>query len=271
MKLAVSNIAWTNEEEAAVASLLRDMGVKYIEIAPTKKWDNPTQATAAEIDAYKAFWESYGITIVAFQSMLFTRPDLKLFESPENRQATLKYLQDFISLAETMCAGVMVFGSPKNRQRGELSLDEVMPVAKQFFMELGQTASSNGVEFCIEPNATQYACDFVTTAEEGISFVQEVATPGFGLHLDIACMTLADDDVSASILKAKDVIRHFHISSPMLEDVVDRPDVDHRAAAHALNEIGYNGYVSIEMKPAANGENLERVKRAVEFAQSVYA
>ena len=36
MKLAVSNIAWPREQDAAVADLLAGLGVTGIEVAPTK-------------------------------------------------------------------------------------------------------------------------------------------------------------------------------------------------------------------------------------------
>lgn len=270
MKLAVSNIAWTNEEEAEVAKLLQQLGVKYIEVAPTKLWEDPTKASDKEIKEYQAFWQAHGIEVVAFQSMLFTRPDLKLFESEANRQATLQYLQDFTALASKMGAKVLVFGSPKNRQRGELPLAEAKTIAAEFFTGLGDTAKQNGVSFCIEPNATDYACDFVTNAAEGIELVRKVNNPGFGLHLDIACMTLAHDNIEQSIQEAADITRHFHISSPMLEAVEPDTAVDHQAAAKALKAINYDGFVSIEMKPQADGKTLERVERAVRFAQEIY-
>lgn len=269
MKLAVSSIAWTNEEDVEVAELLQSLGVKYIELAPTKRWQDPTKAPTQEIAEHIEFWKSYGIEIVAFQSMLFPRPDLKIFESAENRAETIAYLSDFIGLAQTMGAGVMVFGSPKNRQRGDMPLDEANAIAKEFFGKLGDVAQEHGVKFCIEPNATDYACDYVTTAQQGIDLVSAVNNPGFGLHLDAACMTLAGDDIAKSITDAAQWLRHFHISSPMLEAVPD-PAVDHEGAAKALRDISYQGYVSIEMKPGLVGVNAERVRNAVEFAQKVY-
>jgi len=271
MKLTVSSIAWTNEEEKDVAELLQKLGVKYVEVAPTKLWDDPTKASDQDIKDYKAFWQSYGIEIVAFQSMLFTRADLKIFEDEENRQKTLTYLKDFTVLAGKMGAQVMVFGSPKNRQKGDMAIDEANRIAAEFFGEIGATASQNDVYFCIEPNPTAYACDFVTTAREGIDFVKSVDSDGFGLHLDIAGMTLAGDDVVASIKEAAPLLRHFHISSPMLEQVEDREDVHHRDAAEALKSIGYDRFVSIEMRPAVVGENVARVEKAVRFAQDVYS
>lgn len=269
MKLVISNIAWTNEDEALVAETLRDLGVKYVEVAPTKLWEDPTRATREQIENYKAFWRSYGIEIVAFQSMLFTRPDLKLFESADNRENTLKYLKEFIGLAGDMGVKIMVFGSPKNRQRGEMDQQAAVSIATQFFSDLGHEADKKGVTLCIEPNAPQYACDFVTGAQEGIDLVSIVDNPGFGLHLDIACMTLAGDDLTASITAAAPVLRHFHISSPMLDTVEARADVDHVSAAKALKAISYDRFVSIEMRPSSDDVVL-RVKNAVKFARSVY-
>lgn len=271
MELAVSNIAWTNQEEPDVASLLQQLGVKYVEVAPTKQWHDPTtEAGDAELSDYKDFWADYGIEIVAFQSMLFNRPDLKLFETETLRAATLEYLQKFVTLAPKLGAAVMVFGSPKNRQRGGLPLDQAETIAKEFFASIGDSAQQNDVLFCIEPNPTDYACDFVTTAQQGIDFVQLVDNPGFGLHLDIAGMTLAGDDVPRSIKKAGDMLRHFHISAPFLEQVEDRDDVDYRGAAEALKAINYDRFVSIEMKPSAAGTNAARVEKAMRFSQQVF-
>ena len=271
MKLAVSSIAWTNEEEKDVAAVLQSLGVRYVEVAPTKIWDDPTKASTEDIAKYLAFWQGFGIEVVAFQSMLFSRPDLKIFENPANRAETLSYLQDFIRLAGKMGAKRMVFGSPKNRQKGVVSDDEARVIAKKFFDALGAVAKENDVVFCIEPNPTDYACDFVTTAMSGIDLVRSVNNEGFGLHLDIAGMTLANDDIAMSIKDAQGLLKHFHISAPFLGQVEDSKAVHHREAAKALKDSSYDGFISIEMRPGEAGQNVARVEQAVRFAQSVYS
>lgn len=271
MKLAISNIAWTKNEEPAVAAKLKELGVRSVEIAPTKVWDDPLSVTDEQLKEYLDFWAGYGITVVAFQAMFFPRPDLKLFESAENRAATLQYTKDFLALAEKMHAGVMVYGSPKNRQRGDMPLAEAEQVAVEFFSAVGDEAHNRSVYFCIEPNAPQYNCDFITNAQEGIDFVRKVDNPGFGLHLDTGCMTMAGEDLAASITAAGDMIRHFHISAPMLESVTPEDGVQHAAAAQALQALGYDNYISIEMKPYEEGQNLARVETAVRLVQDVYA
>lgn len=270
MNLAVSSIAWLPEEETQVAEKLRDLGVRNVELAPTKIWDDPTKATVDEAQKVVAWWKEYGIEVVAFQSMLFARPDLKLFENEQNRAECLRYLKDFIVLAGRMGAKKMVFGSPKNRQRGDMSFEDAFAIAKDFFAEIAVTAAENNVVFCIEPNAPQYNCDFVTNAKEGAELVRAVNHPGFGLHLDAACMALAGDNLGLSIRESKDILEHFHISSPMLEQVEERNDVNHVAAAQALRDVNYDKLISIEMRPGDAGTNVERLEKAVKFVQSTY-
>ena len=86
MRLAVSNIAWPADQDAAVAGVLRDLGVTGIEVAPTKVWPRPLEASPTEIEDYRAFWEARGFEIVAAQALLFGRPDLTLFESEAARR-----------------------------------------------------------------------------------------------------------------------------------------------------------------------------------------
>jgi sugar phosphate isomerase/epimerase len=271
VKLVVSNLAWAAHEEPEIAQLLQKLGIKHIEIAPTKVWDEPLKITDKQIKDYLDFWAKHGIKLVAFQAMMFPRPDLKLFESAENRAETLEYLKGFIRLAGKMGVGVMVFGSPKNRQRGKMPEAEAQKIAKQFFTELGDEAQKHNVHFLIEPNAPQYACDFVTVAKEGVDIVKAVGNPGFGLHLDIGCMTMAGEDPGAAITAAGPLIQHFHISSPMLEAVEDREDVHHQLAGDTLRQIGYDNFVSIEMRPGEEGTNAARVKTAIELARKYYA
>jgi sugar phosphate isomerase/epimerase len=163
----------------------------------------------------------------------------------------------------------MVFGSPKNRQRGNMSLESSESLAIPFFGTLGEESQKYGIEFCIEPNAPQYGCDFVTTADEGIRIVEQVNTKGFSLHLDTGCMTLAVDNIANSIRSAKELLRHFHVSNPMLAPVDENTDIDHSSAALALRDIDYKGYVSIEMRPQQSG-NYENVKAAIEYTEQVY-
>ena len=53
MKLAISNIAWSQEEEADAYNLLEEEGISHVEIAPSRQWRDPSQATAAEAHRFR--------------------------------------------------------------------------------------------------------------------------------------------------------------------------------------------------------------------------
>lgn len=270
MKLAVSNIAWPAEEETAVAAAMGSLGVAQVEIAPTKVFADPLVVPEEALHRYQQSWADHGIAIVAFQSMLFGRPDLTIFDDPVVRTATLDHLSAFLKLAGRFGAPSLVFGSPKNRIVPPwMSETEALDIAIGFFRELGQRAAEVGTCLVIEPNPVAYGCNFVTTAEQGIDLVDAVDHPGFRLHLDVAGMTLAGDDLGASVLAAGDRLRHVHISAPQLGRI-ETEAVDHGAAAAALVETGYDATVSIEMRPGEIGTAVARVTDAVSVARRFY-
>jgi D-psicose/D-tagatose/L-ribulose 3-epimerase len=249
MRLAVSNIAWPSGEDDAAASILIEHGAEGVEVAPTKVWPDPLEADPSDVIAYRHTWERRGLRVVAMQALLFGHPELTIFDDPATRGRTKEYLRGMIDLAALLGAGAMVFGSPKNRLAGELSKEEAEAIAVPFFRELGDHAAKLGVSFCIEPNPVDYGCDYVSTAAEGLELVDRVDSEGFGLHLDAAGMLLAGDPAGASIVRAAPRLRHVHASEPYLGPI-GPGKVDHSGIAGALGEIGYDRWLSIEMKQA---------------------
>ena len=270
MRLAISNIAWASEEEALVADALQGLAVQYVEIAPTKVFPDPMATSTTERQRYLQFWADRGISVVAFQSLLYGRPDLSIFGDVAMRAKTIEVLSRFIELAGMLGAQRLVFGSPKNRIVPEtMSATEANALAVDTFSTLGVVAANSGTCFCIEPNPRAYGCNFVTTASEGLDLVRQVAHPGFRLHLDAAGMTLAGDTVGDAVRAAGAELRHFHASAPHLGQLEDA-EVDHASAAGALRGIGYDGYVSIEMRPGELGSAVLKVTDAVTLARKYY-
>jgi len=248
MKLAISNIAWSPAEESRVADLLVKSGFRGVEIAPTKVWDAPLEVTEAQAREYRRFWNERGIDVVAMQALLFGRPELTLFETPEARSATLEYLRGLMRLGAWLGAKVLVFGAPRNRRVGEAGPAAADRIAVDFFRAAGDHALEYGVVLAIEPNPEQYDCDFVTTSRQGLDLVRKVRSGGFGLHLDAAAMTLAGEPLPDAVLDCAGSIAHFHASEPSLAAVREESVVEHGSLASALRRIGYSNWVSIEMR-----------------------
>lgn len=271
MKVCVSNIAWRPEEEASVAKALQAAGVTQVEIAPMRAVPQPWQPDPAQARQYRNWWQDHGISVVAMQALLFGRDGLALFEEAEKRQRTREHLLGVFDLAALLGAQRLVFGSPGQRKRGQRPEAEVWEIAVEFFRDLGHEAARRGTCLCIEPNPPQYGCDWVTDAATGARLVREVASPGFGLHLDAAGMHMAGDDGPQSLRSARDVLRHVHFSAPQLQHVHRSTGVDYPALAAALRDSGYTATVSIEMRNQPDRSNLPYVLESVAFVQQLVA
>ena len=155
MKLAISNIAWPTSEEEMAARIMQEAQIGGVEVAPTKLWPKPLEATDDDLARYRHFWAAHGIAIVAVQSLLFGRPDLTIFENAVKRRETLAYLRRIMRLSAQLGAHVLVFGSPKNRKVNDLPPATVETIAVDFFHAAGEVAAAYELLLCIEPNPAQ--------------------------------------------------------------------------------------------------------------------
>lgn len=268
MRLAISNIAWLPGEAPAALEAMRQAGVDALEIAPTLLFENPLAVSEAQARAKRAELEATGVRVVAFQALLFGRPELKVFD-PATHPALLDLLERLSALAGSLGAGPLVFGSPKNRQRGDLPFPEALPRAADLFRRAAEKAAAHGVTLCIEPNAKDYGCDFVTDTCEALALVKAVGHPGFGLHLDAGVLAMNGEEPEAALGAALPGLRHFHASEPFLERL-GAGRVDHRRLGGLLRQLGYEGCVSIEMRSDAAGGNVEHVARCLRLARDCY-
>jgi D-psicose/D-tagatose/L-ribulose 3-epimerase len=269
MRLCISNIAWDAEEDNPIAGVLRAHGVEGIEIAPTKIWPRPTETSDAEVAACRNSWQARGLAIPAMQALLFGHPELTIFGDPLAREHTLCYLARMSALGAKVGATVLVFGSPRNRAIGNLAPERALPIAVEFFRRAGEAAQNTGVQLAIEPNPSQYGCDFIRTIQEGIDLVRKVDHRGFRLHVDASAMILNGEDFESVIDEASPWMAHFHISDPHLGVLGCHWDA-HRRMASALRRAGWNRWISIEMRSAQAQSNQAAVERALQFAREVY-
>lgn len=269
MKLAISNIAWSLDEDEEICRLLKQYDVSGVEIAPTKIWSKPLEASDEEIAAYARFWQSRGIKVSSMQALLFGRSDLTIFGTPAKRKETLEYLKGIIRLGGRLGAEALVFGSPKNRLIGNLDHGQALEIAVDFFREIGRTAMDHDTTFCIEPNPVVYGCDFITTSAAGRELVAKVDQAGFGLHLDAAGMTMSREDLESELERSIPGLRHFHISEPHLQ-AIGTGDVDHSLFARTLSKHGYKRWYAVEMRAIGPTENKARVEKALQAAMEFY-
>lgn len=262
MKLAVSNIAWASERDAEIATCLRDAGVDLLEVAPGRLFADPAGADMAAADNVRALWADRGLPIASMQSLLYGQPELALL-GPDGGSAMIAYLGRIFSLGSRLGAGPMVFGSPRNRLRGDMDFDAALRRAVPVLRTLSGLAEAAGTILCLEPNAPDYGCDFMTCLAEAAMVVEAVDRPGVKLVVDSGNMAMVDDD-PALAARLVSIVRHLHLSRPQLLPLMAGDEFPRRVMA-ALREAGYDGIVTVEMRAAGQDQkgNIRRVAELV--------
>lgn len=264
MKIAVSNIAWEEGNLRFYLELLKKLGCDGIELAPSRIWPEPVSATMDEKKRLRGLISDNGLEVVGFHALLYTHPELKIFDSKETYKKTVEYVNALTRLCGDLDGRVMVFGSPRNRERGNRSPEECQSIASDFFYSLAVEAERHNVLICIEP--LQQNCDFITTSLEGLDLVNRVNHPNFRLHLDIRAIQETGEDFYETFSKCSDVLEHVHVGDTNLSPP-GHDGYNHSAIGAALKKAGYNKYVSIEMRqgfgppPKVVEESIAYVKR----------
>ncbi len=245
MKLAISNIAWEKHDDQNVLDLLNKSGVRGIEIAPTKIWSDWKNINKISAQDYKKKMLNNGFEIPAMQAIVYGRSDLQIFQ-PDTHDAFLEHVRLLAELAENLGTKVLVFGAPKNRLRGQVSMRNSIEIAVRLMRKIGQICYDKGCCIGWEHNPVEYGCDFITNINDAKEFVDIINHPGVRLHVDSAGLYMCGGEIN-SILKNIGSFVHYHASEPMLAPIANGI-VDHKALLSTLDEIGYEGWVSIEMK-----------------------
>lgn len=254
--------------DISVAKLLQKYYVSGVDLALTKIWDRPISVSRMDIAKYRQFWATKGISIIGIQSLLFGHPEMEIFKDDKNRNNILGYLRKISRISHDLGARVLVFGSPKNRQVGSVKKSEINKIASDFFSKVSDICQHYDLIFCLEPNPTQYGCNFINTHQEAIDLAKTINHPAFRINLDISTMTINSENYLETITKAVSWFGHVHISEPNL-DPVAKGVTNHSNISSTLKEINYNGWIAIEMKEQPV-DVFSAVEKSIKYVTSTY-
>ncbi len=269
MRISFSNLAWDIAEDVEVAALLKEFAVDAIDIAPGKYFPDPAKATAEDILAVKQWWEERGISIIGMQALLFGTAGLNVFGSESVQKNLLDHFSAICRIGAGLGATRLVFGSPKNRDCSGLSASQVQDISRVFFRKLGDIAAAQGVIICLEPNPAIYGANFMTTSQETCNVVKDIAHPAIKMQLDTGAVILNQEDISAVVSQAKEVIGHVHISEGQLATIGDTWPHHADLAAVIRSQLPAHP-VTIEMLATQNEPHLVSMRRALKLVTSLY-
>lgn len=241
MKLSISNIGWTDNDNLAIYQLMKKNGYSGLEIAPTRIFPvTPYENLDKASQWSKELYENYGFSVPSIQSIWYGRQE-KIFGTDEERQELLEYTKKAIDFAHAIGCRNLVFGCPRNRVLPE-GVDEKLAVS--FFRELGEYAVSKNTVIGMEANPPIYNTNYINDTLSALKLIKEVNSDGFKLNLDVGTMIYNHEPASQLIGNVK-YINHVHISEPNLKPIEKRKL--HQELKQLLVSENYKGFISIEM------------------------
>lgn len=160
----------------------------------------------------------------------------------------MQRLKEFVDFAATYFEP----GLPINigRSRGLGDPDQPQKSLQAFaeaFRELADYAYLRGVRLTLEP-ITATIVNFIHTTQEGLAMCRRVHRPNFGLMLDVYHMNIEDVDIYQSFREAKDYCWLIHFCDNN-RHWPGSAHLDFKKIIGTLQEIEYEGFVSLEMLP----------------------
>jgi sugar phosphate isomerase/epimerase len=124
----------------------------------------------------------------------------------------------------------------------KLFVETLKPVAEH--------AEREGVLLLVEPEPGL----LIETADQFLEFIGHVDSPAVGLNFDIGHAFCVGDDPASTIPRVRQHIRHFHledIAATRVHHHLVPGDgaIDFASTFRAINEIGYAGWVTVELYP----------------------
>lgn len=231
----ISNIAWERSNSLEIFSMLRDRGVKYIEVAPLEIFDDWEDLKFNKIKSFKQICDSHSLKIMSMQS-IFYKKELNIFKDSVE---SVKHIKLIYSILEDLECDYCVFGAPKCRKTN-LSTNE----SYKRFNNLLNTLPEN-ITIGIESNPAQYGTNFINNYEQNVYFFENyINKENIKIHLDIGCHLMSETNSPEVFQEAiKHASNHVHLSKPMLGTFYEISEQEKE-----LLELVKNKNVSMEMK-----------------------
>ena len=270
MRFAICNEIYQGWKLEDTFAHVARMGYAGIEIAPFTLANAVTDISAAERQRIRDLAARNKIEIVGLHWLLVKPEGLYLNHTDATiRARTAKYFVELVDCCADLGGTIMVVGSPKQRNVLEgVSHRQAWDWTATTFRDAVKRAEDRGVTICFEP-LSPAETNFVNTAAEAIEFVKSFNSTAFKIILDVKAMCSETKPMPQIIRESWPHFAHFHANDKNLKGP-GFGDVDFKPIAAALREVGYDGYVSVEVFKFEEGAEVIASK-SIEYLRKSFA
>lgn len=269
MKFGICNEifqGWKLDDAMAYAA---SAGYDAVELAPFTNAPLVTEISATERQRIRELAARAGIGICGIHWVLVQAEGMYLNHSDASvRQCTAKYFCDLVDFCADIGGKTIVVGSPKQRNLlPGVALTQALEWAAETFRDAVKRAEERNVVLCLEP-LSPAETDFINTAADALRFVEQFRSPNFQIILDVKAMCSEPQSIPEIIRASSPHFAHFHANDKNLKGP-GFGDVDFKPIAAALREVGYQGFVSVEVFKFDEGPEIIATK-SIEYLKRCF-
>jgi sugar phosphate isomerase/epimerase len=255
VRFAICNELFEGWEFARVCEFVKSTGYDGIELAPFTLAPAPSGVEGPLITALDAGRRrelrqqaaDAGVQIIGLHWLLARTSGLHLTSGDEaTRRRTTEYLVSLAEACRDLGGSIMVFGSPAQRSLSAgVSREQAFGHAARTFEGLLPALDACDVTLCLEPLGPEET-NFLNTCAETQALIERIGHPRMALHLDVKAMSTEATPMTDLIHRYGRRAGHFHANDPNRRGP-GFGDVDFAPVFAALEESGYNRWVSVEV------------------------
>jgi sugar phosphate isomerase/epimerase len=247
MKFAICNEVFEGWDLESAINFAAKAGYDAIEIAPFTMAQYVTEVPRADRERARRAALRAGLTVCGIHWVLAKTEGLHLTSpDPAIRGRTADYLKELVNFCADLGGAIIVFGSPKQRSiQAGTTAEQARVWAKETLAPAVALARDRSVTICLEPLGPAET-NFINTAAEAIDFVRQCGSEHFKIILDAKAMSTENRPQERIIRESWPHFAHFHANDPNLKGP-GFGRLDFKPIAAALKEVGYQGYVSVEV------------------------
>ncbi len=247
MRFAICNETFQDRSVEAGFDFAAECGYEGIEIAPFTISPYAHDISSARRTEVRRAAERAGLEVVGLHWLLAKTEGFHL-TSPDAavRATTAQYLGALVDLCADLGGRVMVLGSPQQRNiPSGVSENQAADYAVEVLSSLAPRLEKAGVTLALEPLAPAET-NFLTTAAETMVLIDRIGHPNVRLHLDCKAMAAEAEPIPQLIRRHHTAMAHFHANDPNRQGP-GFGRLDFVPIFAALSEVGYRGWVSVEV------------------------
>jgi sugar phosphate isomerase/epimerase len=181
---------------------------------------------------------------------IFTRERDFVSSNPRIREQALNYLKSCIDFAvEIGAKSISTQVTANMKITPEASSETEWKWAVEGLRKAGEYALTNGIRLTLEA-WNRYETYMITRLDQALKMVNEVGLKSVGVMGDTFHMNIEEANMGEALRKVGDKLYYLHIADSN-RAAPGCGHIDFSDIADALKDINYNGWVAMELLPAA--------------------